>query len=111
MGRYLSNDRFFYLLFHAHPVCRLEIVFIPARFIPIPISFLYVIRIQNLNILLRIALHGQNLNGLLNMYWVVSNWRSVVFLFPGIYEAYVGHKNFSMGRQPAPLDGTNTVGR
>lgn len=30
-------------------------------------------------------------------------------LLAGIYEAYVGHKNFSMGRQPAPLDDTDTV--
>ncbi|CAH8551974.1 unnamed protein product [Dicrocoelium dendriticum] len=32
-----------------------------------------------------------------------------VFNGKGIYEAYVGHKNFSMGRQPTPLEGTDVV--
>eukprot|EP00108_Taenia_solium_P006401 TsM_000636800 transcript=TsM_000636800 gene=TsM_000636800 len=32
-----------------------------------------------------------------------------VFNGKGIYETFVGHKNFSMGRQPEPLEGTNTV--
>ncbi|KAG5451649.1 G/T mismatch-specific thymine DNA glycosylase [Clonorchis sinensis] len=32
-----------------------------------------------------------------------------VFNGKGIYEAYVGHKNFSMGRQPTTLDGTDTT--
>ncbi|CAL8070809.1 unnamed protein product [Calicophoron daubneyi] len=32
-----------------------------------------------------------------------------VFNGKGIYEAYVGHKNFSMGRQPLPLEGTDTI--
>ncbi|CAH8586066.1 unnamed protein product [Heterobilharzia americana] len=32
-----------------------------------------------------------------------------VFNGKGIYEAYVGHKNFCMGRQPTTLDGTDTI--
>ncbi|KAM3180876.1 hypothetical protein ACTXT7_015447 [Hymenolepis weldensis] len=32
-----------------------------------------------------------------------------VFNGKGIYETFVGHKNFSMGKQPEPLEGTNTV--
>nr|VZI13428.1 unnamed protein product [Spirometra erinaceieuropaei] len=32
-----------------------------------------------------------------------------VFNGKGIYEAFIGHKNFSMGKQPQPLSGTDTV--
>ncbi|VDK30056.1 unnamed protein product [Dibothriocephalus latus] len=32
-----------------------------------------------------------------------------VFNGKGIYEAFIGHKNFSMGKQPQPLAGTDTV--
>uniref|UniRef100_A0A5K3FRL2 G/T mismatch-specific thymine DNA glycosylase n=1 Tax=Mesocestoides corti TaxID=53468 RepID=A0A5K3FRL2_MESCO len=37
------------------------------------------------------------------------NPKIAVFNGKGIYETYVGHKNFSMGKQPEPLEGTNTV--
>ena len=33
----------------------------------------------------------------------------VTFVDAGIYEIFVGHKNFYFGKQPEPLPGTETV--
>ena len=32
-----------------------------------------------------------------------------ILSFSGIYEVFVGHKNFAIGKQPEKLEGTDTV--
>ncbi|RTG82343.1 thymine-DNA glycosylase, partial [Schistosoma bovis] len=39
----------------------------------------------------------------------MRKYKPKIAVFNGIYEAYVGHKNFCMGRQPTTLDGTDIV--